>query len=148
MAGSGSPEDEARVTRLRSLAISLIRGFDSPGEATEAAVQVLTLAVLAGADLDAINSRLQERLANLGLGPDRRPHSRACGVFCPGHGQGCAPDCPTCLVQAAADDVADGSALAQRAHPAPTFAGPINLTIDGAGSFRYERRVDPWTPPQ
>lgn len=28
--------------------------------------------------------------------PDQRPHSRACGIHCPGHGRGCAPDCPTC----------------------------------------------------
>lgn len=27
---------------------------------------------------------------------DERPHSRACGLNCPGHGVGCAPDCPTC----------------------------------------------------
>jgi hypothetical protein len=27
---------------------------------------------------------------------DRRPHSRACGMFCRGHGRDCAPDCPTC----------------------------------------------------
>ena len=27
---------------------------------------------------------------------DSRPHSRACGIRCPGHGIGCARDCPTC----------------------------------------------------
>lgn len=27
---------------------------------------------------------------------DRRPHSRACGLFCQGHGSDCATDCPTC----------------------------------------------------
>jgi hypothetical protein len=28
--------------------------------------------------------------------PDDRAHSRACGIRCPGHGKGCAKDCPTC----------------------------------------------------
>lgn len=27
---------------------------------------------------------------------DRRPHSRACGMTCQGHGAACAKDCPTC----------------------------------------------------
>lgn len=27
---------------------------------------------------------------------DDRPHSRACGLTCPGHGPHCAKDCPTC----------------------------------------------------
>ncbi|MDO5535544.1 MAG: hypothetical protein Q4F65_12965 [Propionibacteriaceae bacterium] len=27
---------------------------------------------------------------------DRRPHSRACGMYCPGHWIGCHPNCPTC----------------------------------------------------
>ena len=31
---------------------------------------------------------------------DRRPHSRACGVSCAGHGTACAKDCPTCHGQA------------------------------------------------
>lgn len=28
--------------------------------------------------------------------PDDRPHSRACGPFCRGHGTACHPNCPTC----------------------------------------------------
>lgn len=27
---------------------------------------------------------------------DNRPHSRACGMFCRGHGAACSKDCPTC----------------------------------------------------
>jgi len=27
---------------------------------------------------------------------DRRPHSRACGIKCTGHGRGCHSNCPTC----------------------------------------------------
>lgn len=27
---------------------------------------------------------------------DRRPHSRACGISCPGHGTSCHASCPTC----------------------------------------------------
>ncbi len=27
---------------------------------------------------------------------DERPHSRACGMNCRGHGLSCSPDCPTC----------------------------------------------------
>lgn len=27
---------------------------------------------------------------------DDRPHSRACGIFCRGHGPECSSDCPTC----------------------------------------------------
>ncbi len=27
---------------------------------------------------------------------DLRPHSRACGMNCPGHYRGCSKDCPTC----------------------------------------------------
>ena len=43
------------------------------------------------------------RYPNLGHCPDRvsppidqRPHSRACGFQCPGHGSGCHYTCPTC----------------------------------------------------
>jgi hypothetical protein len=30
------------------------------------------------------------------VSPDGRPHSRACGISCRGHGSACSPDCPTC----------------------------------------------------
>lgn len=30
------------------------------------------------------------------FGVDDRPHSRACGISCRGHGPQCSPDCPTC----------------------------------------------------
>lgn len=46
--------------------------------------------------------RLQARVHELECPPyptvdDRRPHSRACGVFAHPHGHLCAADCPTCL---------------------------------------------------
>lgn len=31
-----------------------------------------------------------------GSNGDRRPHSRACGPFCQGHGTACSTNCPTC----------------------------------------------------
>lgn len=42
------------------------------------------------------NSLATARAVVEGPTTDDRPHSRACGMSCRGHGTDCAKDCPTC----------------------------------------------------
>lgn len=70
---SENPCDKACIHHLYSLTDDLIRAAAAGGLALQVSVPVTVAATIVYG-----------------------PHSRACGIRCPGHGAGCNANCPTC----------------------------------------------------
>lgn len=87
---STKPQARPRTRRdLIDVSVDLSRGLvliDVGGEVTGMLPQTV----------DALIVSLTNAKREVVRNEDRRPHSRACGMACQGHGAACAKDCPTC----------------------------------------------------